>query len=295
MTKSLNLVAGTLVALSLALPVSAQDQTETDAGASPAAADPDPSTVVVTVNGVAITIGHMIIASASLPEQYQQLDDQTLYDGILNQIVQQEALAQNFDKSLPPRVVYSLENEQRSLVAGEVVNTIMDVDLDEARIQEIYDERYGSIEAEDEFNAAHILVETEEEAIAIKQLLDDGANFTQTARESSIGPSGPGGGELGWFSSGMMVPPFEAAAIALEAGEISDPVQTQFGWHIILLNEVRKSNVPTLEDARPEIETEIRREIGNAAIESAAASADVVVTPPDGWDASVIRRLDLLQ
>lgn len=295
MTKSLNLVAGTLVALSLALPVSAQDQTETDAEASPATADPDPSTVVVTVNGVAITIGHMIIASASLPEQYQQLDDQTLYDGILNQIVQQEALAQNFDKSLPPRVVYSLENEQRSLVAGEVVNTIMDVDLDEARIQEIYDERYGSIEAEDEFNAAHILVETEEEAIAIKQLLDDGANFTQTARESSIGPSGPGGGELGWFSSGMMVPPFEAAAIALEAGEISDPVQTQFGWHIILLNEVRKSNVPTLEDARSEIETEIRREIGNAAIESAAASADVVVTPPDGWDASVIRRLDLLQ
>ncbi|MFK7868150.1 MAG: peptidylprolyl isomerase [Roseobacter sp.] len=295
MTKSLNLVASTLVAFSLALPVSAQDQAETDAEASEAAANPDPSTVVVTVNGVEITIGHMIIAAASLPEQYQQLDAQTLYDGILNQIVQQEALAQNFDQSLPPRVVYSLENEQRSLVAGEVVNTMMNVDLDEARIQEIYDEAYGSIEAEDEFNAAHILVETEEEAIAIKQALDEGANFSQTARESSIGPSGPGGGELGWFSSGMMVPPFEAAAIALEAGEVSDPVQTQFGWHVILLNEVRKSNVPTLEDARAEIENDIRREIGNAAIEAAAASADVVVTPFDGWDASVIRRLDLLQ
>jgi peptidyl-prolyl cis-trans isomerase C len=288
----------TLVALfastCFALPLMAQDQpSETEEAETPGASDP--VTVVVTVNGVDITLGHMILAYQTLPQEYYQFDDEILYNGILNQLVQQEALAQNFDQTLPPRVVYSLENEKRSLVAGEVVNALMKVPLDEARIQAIYDERYGSIDAQDEYNAAHILVETEEEAIAVKQALDEGANFTQTARRESIGPSGPSGGDLGWFTSGMMVPPFEAATIALEPGEISDPVQTTFGWHIILLKEVRKADIPTLEDVRADIENEIRREIGDAAIEAAAADADLDVTPSDEIDISAIRRLELLQ
>jgi peptidyl-prolyl cis-trans isomerase C len=293
----------TLVALlataALALPLMAQEQTtesyEAESDAAETTGATDPETVVVTVNGVDITLGHMILAYQTLPQQYQQLDDETLYNGILNQLVQQEALAQNFDQTLPPRVVYSLENEKRSLVAGEVVNALMNVPLDEAQIQAIYDERYGSIDAQDEYNAAHILVETEEEAIAVKQSLQEGADFTQVAREQSIGPSGPSGGDLGWFTSGMMVPPFEAATIALEPGEISDPVQTTFGWHIILLKEVRKADIPTLEDVRADIENEMRREIGNAAIDAAAADADLDVTPSDEIDLSAIRRLDLLQ
>jgi peptidyl-prolyl cis-trans isomerase C len=290
MRKLFPVTAGATLALCLALPIASWAQTATEA---PVEATPD--TVVATVNGVNITVGHMIVAMQTLPAEYSQLDDQTLFDGILNQLVQQEALAQKFKETMPPRVVYSLENEKRSLVAAEVIEQAMGVPLEEAEIQAIYDERYGSIEAEDEFNASHILVETEEDAKAIKEELDAGGNFAQVAREKSTGPSGPNGGELGWFSSGMMVPDFEAAVIALKPGEISAPVQTQFGWHVILLNETRKADIPTLEDTRSEIEIELRRGIANTAIELAADEADVVVAPGDGIDAGVIRRIDLLQ
>lgn len=293
MLRPFRTLASAVLAASLALPLAAQDQTQAETDA--ATPEIDPSTVVATVNGEEITLGHMIIALTVVPEEYRQLEDQVLYDGILSQLIQQEALAQNFSDTLPPRVVYSLENERRSLVAQEVVQAMMDVPLDEAEIQAVYDERYGNTEAEDEYNAAHILVETEEEARAVKEELDGGANFARTARAKSIGPSGPSGGDLGWFSSGMMVPEFEAATIALEEGEISAPVQTQFGWHVIQLKEVRKANIPTLEETRPQIEFELRRNIANAAIEAAAASADVVVTPAEGWDAQVIRRIDVFE
>ncbi|MEM6886644.1 MAG: peptidylprolyl isomerase [Pseudomonadota bacterium] len=293
MQRTPKILAWALLATQLALPLAAQDQSaaeNTDASETVEA-----SLVVATVNGVDITLGHMIVAMATLPDQYQQLDDQTLFDGILNQLVQQEALSQVFDQTLPARVVYSLENEKRSLVAAEVVENAMNVPLDEDRISEIYDQQYGGIEADDEYNASHILVENEEEAIAIKEELDGGANFAQTARERSVGPSGPNGGDLGWFSSGMMVPDFEAATIALEPGEISDPVQTQFGWHVIQLKDVRKSQVPTLTEVRPEIETQVRREIADARIQAAADQAEVVVKTPEDMDASAIRRIDLLQ
>ena len=90
-----------------------------------------------------------------------------------------------------------------------------------------------------EYNASHILVATEGEAIQLKIEIDDGADFSQSARDNSTGPSGPSGGELGWFGPGVMVPPFEKAVFALEVGEVSNPVQTLFGWHLIKLNQVR--------------------------------------------------------
>lgn len=293
MPRPLRTLATAALAASLALPLAAQDQTQAETDTT--MPNIDPSTVVATVNGEEITLGHMIIALTVVPEEYRQLEDQVLYDGILNQLVQQEALAQNFTETLPPRVVYSLENERRALVAQEVIEAMMSVPLDEAEVQAVYDERFGNTDAEDEYNAAHILVETEEEALAVKEELDGGADFSRTAREKSIGPSGPSGGDLGWFSSGMMVPEFEAATIALEEGEISAPVQTQFGWHVIQLKEVRKANIPTLDETRPQIEFELRRNIANAAIEAAAATADVVITPAEDWDAGVIRRIDLFQ
>ncbi len=85
----------------------------------------------------------------------------------------------------------------------------------------------------------HILVETEAEALNIKTLADAGDDFSLLAEAYSIGPSGPNGGDLGWFGRGMMVLPFENAAFDLDIGEVSDPVQTQFGWHLILVTAKR--------------------------------------------------------
>ena len=181
MQKPLTFLAPLAVALTLAVPVFAQDAVTKD-------------TVVATVNGTDITLGNMIVARAILPEQYQSLPDEVLFNGILDQLVQQQALADSFEGELPARVTLSIENETRSLTAGEVVEQMMGASVSDSDLQAAYDEQYGSVEPEQEFNASHILVETKEEADAIKAELDGGADFAAMAREKSTGPSGPGGG-----------------------------------------------------------------------------------------------------
>ncbi|MCV3270057.1 peptidylprolyl isomerase [Roseobacter sinensis] len=286
MQHTLGLLASAALVACLASVSLAQDTSETE--------EPNADTVVATVNGVEITLGHMIAARATLPAQYQQLDDKVLYDGILEQLVQQSALAQTYEGETPLRITKALENEERSLVAGEVVEGVLQDAITDEALQDLYDRQFGDVDPEEEYNASHILVETEEEAIAVKETVDGGADFAATAREKSIGPSGPNGGELGWFSSGMMVPAFEAATIALGVGEVSDPVQTQFGWHIIKLNETRQAEIPTLEDVRAELTQELSQIKAQEAIRSATESADVQVRADVEIDPTILKQTDLL-
>jgi peptidyl-prolyl cis-trans isomerase C len=282
MQKPLTFLAAAALAVSFTLPLAAEEKPSVD-------------TVVASVNGTKITIGHMIVARASLPEQYQQLPDEVLFAGILDQLIQQTALADTFDGTLPARVRLSLENEERSLTAGEVIETVMAEPVDEAALKAAYEAQYTEAEQGEEYNASHILVETLEEAKEIKTALDEGADFAEMAREKSTGPSGPGGGSLGWFGKGMMVPSFEAAVIALEAGQISDPVETQFGWHVIKLNETRQTKAPELESVREELELQIRQTRVQQAIEDVTAKADVDRAAAEGIDPSVIKNVDWLE
>ncbi|MCX7558295.1 peptidylprolyl isomerase [Sulfitobacter sp. F26204] len=282
MQKPLTYLASLALAVSLAMPAAAQEE-------------PGVETVVATVNGTDITLGHMIIARATLPEQYQQLPADILFQGILDQLVQQTALADTHKGDLPARVTLSLENETRSLIAGEVIEKIMAGDVDEAAIKEAYEAQYASQEPENEYNASHILVETEEEAKAIKEELDEGADFAQVAREKSTGPSGPGGGSLGWFGPGMMVPTFEAAVVEMEPGVISAPVKTQFGWHVIMLNETRKAKAPDLEEVREELELQVRQTIVQTNIEEITAKAEVDKTAAEGLDPELLKNIDWLE
>ncbi|WP_147109724.1 peptidylprolyl isomerase [Tateyamaria sp. syn59] len=235
--------------------------------ATPANAQ-DADTVVATVNGTDITIGHMIVARASLPQQFQQLPNDVLFTGILEQLINQTLLAQAFDGDLPKRTNLQIENETRSLTAGEELETLFQKTLTDEALQAAYDAKYAGVTPQEEYNASHILVETEEEAKAIKAEIDGGADFAATAREKSTGPSGPNGGQLGWFGAGAMVPSFEAAVISLEVGEVSEPVQTQFGWHVIVLNETRTPEAPTLDEVREELLQDVR----DTAVEDYVAS-----------------------
>jgi len=255
----------------------------------------DPSVVVATVGETEITVGHMIAAWASLPEQYQTLPDDVLFQGILDQLVQQTALQQQFTGDLPPRVAIQLENERRSLTAGEAINGIMEAPLDEAEVQAAYEEEYASAEQTPEYNASHILVETEETALAVVEELAGGAEFAAVAREKSTGPSGPNGGQLGWFGPGAMVPEFEAAVVALEVGAVSAPVKTQFGWHVITLNESRVQDAPELEAVREELELQIRQIRAQAKIEEVTAAADVDRSGSEGINAAVIKQINVLE
>lgn len=279
MQKPLSLIAALGLAVTLAMPAKAQDA----------------STVVATVNGTDITIGHMIVARASLPQQYQQLPDEVLFTGILDQLIQQTVLADSYEGELPARVTLSIENETRSLKAGERLDKALAEAITPEVVQQAYDERYADVKAETEFNASHILVETEEEALALVAALEGGEDFAALAREKSTGPSGPGGGSLGWFGKGSMVPAFEAAVLELETGAVSAPVKTQFGWHVVKLNETREADLPTLDEVRGELVQEIQETVAAVTVEAVMAGASVEKNDVEGIDPAILKNLDLVE
>ena len=279
MQKRLNFVAALGLAVTFAMPVQAQDA----------------NTVVATVNGKSITLGHMIVARAILPEQYQQLPNEVLFEGILKQLVEQTLLAGAFDGALPKRIPISLENEQRSLIAGETLEVVLSQALSEDAVKAAYYAQFADAEPSKEYNASHILVETEEEALAIQAGVDGGADFATVAKEKSTGPSGPNGGSLGWFGKGAMVPSFEAAVVGLEVGAVSAPVQTQFGWHVIILNETRNTSAPELDAVRVEIEGTLRQEAVTTKIEELREAATIDQSGVEGIDPSILSDLSIVE
>ncbi|WP_439123682.1 peptidylprolyl isomerase [Marivita sp.] len=282
MTNLITKLSASAFALMLALPVQAQDTLTADS-------------VVATVNGTEITLGHMLMVRASLPEQYQQLPDDVLWDGIMDQIVQQAVLSEESTGDDSRRVQLALENERRALVAAQVIEGLVDDAVTDDAIQALYEETYLQGEPTEEFNASHILVETEEEAAAIVEELKGGADFATVAQEKSTGPSGPNGGQLGWFGAGMMVPEFQTAVEGMEVGAISDPVQTQFGWHVITLNEKRNQEAPSLDSVRAELENQISQQVVTQKIEDLTKAADVSRTAKEEVDTSVLSNLGLLE
>lgn len=277
MGKFSTLLRATGLAVTVAMPAAAQDAT----------------TVMATVNGTEITLGHMIALQERLPEQYKQLEDAVLFDGILDQLIQQTALSQEMEKDLSGAIEISKENEIRAFLAGELLAKIGTADLDEAAVEAIYKERFAEGDPEMEFSASHILVETEEEAKELVVQLAGDTDFAELAKEKSTGPSGPSGGSLGWFGTGAMVPAFEEAVVALEDGAVSDPVQTQFGWHVIKRNESRVKEAPTLDAVRDEIERELRAKAIEDEITRLTDTAEVTRTEVE-VDPTAIRNVGLL-
>lgn len=265
-------------AIALASPVNAQETTA--------------DTVVATVNGLEITVGHMIMARSSLPPQYQQIPDEQLFENLLNQMIQQAAIASTAD-GLSRRGEFVVENTRRSQYVEDAIAAELSEALTEDALQAAYQEAYASAEPEQEFSAAHILVETEEKAAELKAEIDQGADFAELARAHSTGPSGPNGGDLGWFGKGMMVPEFEEAVLALQPGDVSGPVQTQFGWHLVKLNEVREKGAPELDAVRGELVQQIQRETIQRLVETASDGADIVRSEVE-IAPSVISDADLL-
>lgn len=267
MLKRTNFWLGAILAAGFALPASAEDTTA--------------DTVVATVNGVNITMGHLIATKGSLPQQYQELSDDVLYEGLMEQVIQQTLLSQALEGEQPKRVTLSIENELRAQRASLVLDAkIADAITDDA-LQAAYTARFADAEPATEYNASHILVATEAEALEIHKSLSEGADFTELAKEKSTGPSGANGGGLGWFGLGMMVKPFEDAVINMKAGDISAPVKTQFGWHILTLIETRMQDAPSLESVKAELEAEIQQKAVEEAIAELTEKADITRVDKD--------------
>ncbi len=258
------------------------------------AEEPTADTVIATVNGTEITLGHMIAMRESLPPQYLQLDDRTLFDGILDQIVQQQALADVAGAELRKRDTLALENQRRSYLSGVTLDETARAAVTDEAVQALFDEKYAHAEPGKEYSAAHILVATEDEAKAIKAELDGGADFAAIAKEKSTDRgSAAAGGDLGWFGVGMMVKPFEDAVIAMQKGEVSSPVESQFGWHIIRLDDLRTAAKPTIEDVRAELEGELQGHAVEATV-TELTSAAKVEKKVEGIDPAILKNIALI-
>jgi peptidyl-prolyl cis-trans isomerase C len=301
MTTRIRLFAGLAAALAITSPAMAQDSA-TGKAAEPAATaektapkvDATADTVVATVNGTEITVGDMISLRGQLPQQYRQLPDEVLFDGILEQLIQQTALVQNLGDDLSRTDKLALETNRRSYLAGAALSRAAESAVTDEAIKALYESTYGDFVPATEYNAAHIIVETEEEAKTIKAAIDGGADFAEQAKEHSTDGAAQSGGDLGWFGEGAMVPEFETAIKAMKKGEVAGPVQTQFGWHLIKLNDTRQTTAPTLEEAREELVGTLQRQAAEALIGKVTDAASITRST-EGVDRSVLSNQNLLQ
>ncbi|SDR29300.1 peptidylprolyl isomerase [Pseudovibrio sp. Tun.PSC04-5.I4] len=152
----------------------------------------------------------------------------------------------------------------------------------DSEVKAAYEEKFADFQGTPEINAAHILVEKEEEARDIIKQLEGGANFAELAKEKSTGPSGPNGGDLGFFGKGQMVPEFETAAFGLKQGEFTkEPVKTQFGYHVIMNKEVRSKDAPAFEAAEAQIRQDLVLVKFRAVLEELKAKNTVEIIAAD--------------
>ena len=227
-------------------------------------ADDDP--VVATVNGTKILKSMLVTAQQLLPEQYQKIPLMQIYPALVDTVIDMKLSAADARKKRLH------ETEEFKVLMSRIEDqmlqrTVLQAEMDKALTEDALKRRYDALIADEksstEVHARHILVKTKEEANDIIEELQNGASFEVTAKEKSTGPSATNGGDLGFFGKGQMVPEFEKAAFSLRKGKFTDtPVKTQFGWHIIKLEDRRKSDPPSFESIKQKLQTEISQETG---------------------------------
>ena len=210
---------------------------------------------------------------ADTPEASKALIDQLVLEELLVQEAAKQKLADD------PEVKQQLAMVERSVLASTVVRRVMSEykPSDEA-IKKEYDTAVAALKGK-EYKAAHILVDSEDKAkeiiVALKK---DSSKFAELAKEKSSDGSAANGGDLGWFTPNMMVPPFAQAVSKLEKGKFSEaPVQTPFGWHVILLEDVRNATPPSLDELKPQIQQMLQSKSINEYLEKLKAGAKVEV------------------
>jgi peptidyl-prolyl cis-trans isomerase C len=265
---------------------------------APAFAQDAPSrdTVLADVNGTVITLGHVLAARATLPEQFQAMPPDALFVPLIEQLIEQTIVMQDAADTLTPAEKLAFENEQRAFVANAALTRAAEAATTDAAIDDAYKAfvtEFDGREPTPEYNASHIIVETEEEAIALKAELEGGADFAELAREHSFDGAAANGGNLGWFGPGAMIPEFEAAVAAMEVGATFGPLQTQFGWHLILLNETRMTAAPALEEVRDALVQNLQREAAQAELNRLKEGA-VITRSFEGLDPAVLGQMQLL-
>jgi len=250
----------------------------------PAAAEDDP--VVAIVDGTEFRLSELEASYLELPEQFRQMPIEAIYQPLLDRLIDGHLLlqaAEAADVAADPEVQQQIARARDDVLRQTLIErAVMDA-TDAAALQAAYEELRAEPDfAIEQVTARHILVETEEAAQEIIAELDAGADFAELARERSTDPAAQRGGELGTFRRGSMVPPFENAAFALEPGSYSsEPVQTQFGYHVILV-EAKEAIEPSFAEVEEQLRAERTREAIETLLEDVRAGADVQRFDIDG-------------
>jgi peptidyl-prolyl cis-trans isomerase C len=229
----------------------------------------DDSPVAATVNGETITRTEILLAMELLPAKFRNLPPERLFPLIRNQLIDIKLLsAKGVEAGLreDPRVTSRVDFYAMRLAHDYYAREIVGNYLDEELLQEGYQKFVENFPRSEELNVSHILVATEDEADEVVEELKTGADFSATARRFSVGPSAPRGGALGFLRREQVVPEFAEVAFALEEDEISVPVKTQFGWHVITVSDRRNPEPPPFS----EVEQKLRAEIADRLVSDAA-------------------------
>lgn len=237
----------------------------------------DADTVVATVDGTKITLGQMAAMKLGLPPDMANMPPAEIWDVLLNEIIRQTALANMGEKDQTPLDRAFLANQRRDYLVRAVIQRLAEFNPTDAEIQTAYEAAFPTGEPVTEYKADHILLQTKEAAQAVIEELNNGGDFTKLAEERSGDQgSAQNGGDLGWFTQDQMVKEFGDAIAGMKKGEISSsPVQTQFGWHVIKLDDTRTQTPPALDDVRDTLIQEIRREKVASEIDRISDEADV--------------------
>jgi peptidyl-prolyl cis-trans isomerase C len=279
MTKFSGFLQALALGVSLALPAHAED--------------PTADTVLATVNGVNITLGDVIVTRDGLPDQYKALPDDVLFKGILDQLVQQEALMQSLGTTLTKKDTVAIADQRRNYLSNVALMAGIAGAVSDETVQKAYDAKYKDAAPSLEYHASHILVDSQDKAKELLTQIEGGAAFADVAKANSKDGSAAQGGDLGWFGTGAMVKPFEDAVVAAPVGKVVGPVKTDFGWHLILVTETRNAAAPALADVHDELATQIQKDAIAAFIKGVTDKAtisrsDVVIDP------AVIQNIGLL-
>lgn len=221
--------------------------------------------IVANVNNEDISLETMIHAMNELPPEIQSQPFMSYYEDLLERVIDIKLFAQEGKKMKldeEPSVRAAIDFVIEKVLMQAFLSKYVQENIKEENLKASYNNFIADETSREEIKASHILMDTESEAIDVINMLNDGDDFAELAKNKSTGPSGPSGGDLGWFKRGQMVPPFEKAAFSLNKNEISQrPVQTQFGWHVIKIFDKRIPEAPSYENMKSKLIQDLERKI----------------------------------
>ena len=241
---------------------------------------PPSNDVVVVVNGKTLTRSDFaVFVAMRTGQQPQQATDPQQLKGLLDEyinreLIYQDAVRRGFDKA--PEVEAALDNQTRNIIASYAVRRLISAPIPENQLKAVYDKQMSKPTRE--YKARHILVKTEQDARAIVNELQRGADFSKLAQEKSLDNSAKDGGNLGWFAPSQVVPPFAKAVVALDEGKYTvQPVQTRYGWHVIRLDSTRIVPPPPFDSVKDKLAALVNNQIIARYIASLREQAKVEV------------------